>query len=306
MSPDFHETGLHQPEFVSCAQCASEEYVVMYPNTIRRILDSSDFTVYGESNEHPQIVRCKQCSLVYANPRDSALALNKIYQKMPVEAYLDEQESREESFQSMLELIQHFVPTGKVLDVGCSAGLFLKALPSDYERYGLEPSVAAAQVARLHTGAQIVCDNLENVEFDANMFDLITLWDVIEHLPYPRQALTRLARWTRTGGYMLLVTPRIDSLASRLLKERWTHIIRQHLFYFSQDTLARLLYSVGYKPVYYGHWIRYFTLLYLLRRIHLLPLPPERQATKSLLEKILSRRVPITLFDDLLVIAKKF
>ncbi|MBN1429205.1 MAG: class I SAM-dependent methyltransferase [Anaerolineae bacterium] len=297
----FSDASLAQQETIQCDLCAHDDYVVLYPSTVCRDLISSEFTVFGEF-EHTQIVRCKHCQLVYANPRDHPQFLHHNYQRMPIDEYLSEESSREWAFTATLQRIQRYVPYGRVLDVGCSAGLFLKSLPERYERYGLELGHESAAIARSRGIGTILEQPLEEADFNPETFDLVTMWDVLEHLPSPRRALQRVWKWLRPGGHLLIVTPDIGSLTARLLGPRWPHLIRQHLYYFSFHTLHQLLNQLDYQPVWRGYWIRYFTFGYLLRRSHLLP---SEAALPSQVERLLSLRIPVTLRDDMFVIATK-
>lgn len=299
--------GLYGCQFVACDLCESDEYEVLYPNNIRRDLQTSDFTVYGELCEHPRIVRCRNCSLVYVNPRDDVDALHGLYQSMTVESYLEEGRSREATFRSSINLISNYMSAGNVLDIGCSAGLFLKMLPKTYEAYGLEPCMSAAHIAQQQFGKRIICGTVRNTEFEDEFFNLVTMWDVVEHLESPRRALLKAHRWTRTGGFLVLVTPDFGSLTARVMGTRWPHLIRQHLFYFTKATLEKLLASVGYEIVQRSTLVRKFSLGYLLKRGHVIK--RERKGLGyhnfPLFGSILRIRVPITLFDDLFLIAKK-
>jgi SAM-dependent methyltransferase len=298
--------GLSDPEFVCCDLCGADTYDVVLPNTIRRTIGASDFSVCGELHEHPQIVRCQVCSLVYANPRDAVGSLHAKYEAVEPDAYLAEDSSRRATFRGIVSTLQKRIGAGRVLDVGCSAGLFLEVLPSCYEGYGLEPSVQAAQVAQRRLGSRVRCGSLRDATFDEGMFDLVTLWDVLEHLERPRHALAAIHRWTRPGGWLALITPDMGSPTARLLRGRWPHLIRQHLYYFTQTSMDRLLASSGYQVIERPLLLRQFTLKYLLQRVRLIaPEAPNRWDAALWFRHVLDWRIPITLFDDMFIIARR-
>jgi len=298
---------LYQPQTVACDLCGSDAYDVLYGNTVVRDLAASDFTVYGELYEHPRIVRCRHCSLVYANPRDDVAGLQDKYHAMPVDGYLEEHDGREAAFRAGLRLIRRYVPSGTVLDIGCSAGPFLRGLPAGYEPYGLEPSAQAAGIARQHFGDRIRVGGIQEAGFAAGSFHLITLWDVIEHLESPREALQTIHRWMRPGGYLVVLTPDVGSFTARLMGTRWHHLIRQHLFYFTSASLSRLLDHTGYRVVRRAPWVRQHSIGYLLKRSHLWKVASADGSLARIpppVQSLLGIRVPVTLFDDLFVIAQ--
>jgi SAM-dependent methyltransferase len=84
-------------------------------------------------------------------------------------------------------------------------------------------------------------------------FDLITLWDVIEHVPDPQQLLGCVRSLLRPDGKLLLETQNVRSLWARLLGRRWHHYKHaEHLYHFDPDTIARLLAACGFKLLHCG------------------------------------------------------
>jgi 2-polyprenyl-3-methyl-5-hydroxy-6-metoxy-1,4-benzoquinol methylase len=183
----------------------------------------------------------------------------------------------------------------------------LRPATPGYEAHGLEASETAAAAAREHFGDRIVVGPLDTATFAPETFDLITLWDVIEHLQHPRQALATIRTWIRPDGSLTLLTPDFGSLTARLLGDRWPHLIRQHLFYFTRQTLTQMLEATGFTVVRRLPWIRSHSLGYLLKRAHVTggARSPDPAAPPSWWNRLLAQRVPVTLFDDLWVIARK-
>ncbi|MCE5325920.1 MAG: class I SAM-dependent methyltransferase [Planctomycetaceae bacterium] len=292
-----------QSQHVPCDLCGSDDCEVYLEPRRMRSLAESDFTVLGEQGEHPRIVRCRVCGLIYANPRDAAEGLVGKYKALPIASYLQEESSRRlTASRDAAMLRRHVPPPARVLDVGCSAGLFLDCLGGDYERYGVEPGQESAAVARRLIGEAFIHNGtLDTADFPAGSFDAITMWDVVEHLVSPRQALLKTASLLKSGGRLIVMTPDIGSLFARILGHRWPHLIRSHIYYFTRPTLERMLGECGFAVESWGTYSRRFTLRYLFQRAGLLKASPQ---TSSPGRKI-GFTVPVNFFDACLAIARK-
>jgi SAM-dependent methyltransferase len=96
--------------------------------------------------------------------------------------------------------------------------------------------------------------DLAEARFADAAFDAVTLWDVIEHLPDPRQSLLEVARILRPGGVCSVVTPDVGSLAARVLGARWEEMQKmpEHIYFFDRSSLATLLRAAGFEPLEWG------------------------------------------------------
>ena len=141
---------------IECDNCKRNDTTIIYTSTLKSGLDDSDFTVFGELGEYPQIVRCNYCDLIFASPRDDGRELEKKYKTLPVVEYLEEVESRRLISKKDAQLVESYCEEGRILDIGCSAGIFLSQLKPQFKKFGVEPSVHAAKEAqRTVTDAQI-------------------------------------------------------------------------------------------------------------------------------------------------------
>lgn len=138
----------------------------------------------------------------------------------------------------------------EILDVGSGFGFFLaSAQARGWRTHGLEPLSASAVYARATFGLDILCDVLHDSSFEAESFDVVTSFQVFEHLPFPREDLLRLHRFVRPGGVILIEVPNIDTMLVRILKERHRHFVQDHLNFFSRKTLSRILEETGFAPL---------------------------------------------------------
>ena len=210
------------------------------------------------------LVACCRCGLAYlANPPGPA-AIAALYTE-DVNYHGALLDPADPKFRSMrgtarqhLRLLRRTVrqPGGlKLLDIGCSTGLFLnEARSAGYTVRGAELSPSTAGFARDHFGLDVHPGDWRNADYADGSFDVVTLFDVIEHLPDPLAELRAIRRLLKPGGLLLQSTPNIDGLFPRLshpLANRldyWPHPEPPyHLYQFSERTLTQLTEMAGYQ-----------------------------------------------------------
>ncbi len=216
------------------------------------------------SGEHPivfwkyntPVVRCTGCGLLYSNPRWKAEHLFGRYTPDYWQQYADRVKStavdpvaNQARWDPYLDTLENARMTGRLLDIGCATGEFLMAAKArGWEVYGVEPSAIAAELAEQATGATIYTGTLDAAPFPYGWFDVVTLWDVIEHVQSPRVYIEQAARLVRRGGMLALTTPNIQSMNYWLLGAKWWVIgPNDHIYYFAPRTMQRLLTDCGFK-----------------------------------------------------------
>jgi SAM-dependent methyltransferase len=152
---------------------------------------------------------------------------------------------------------------GRALDVGCAAGFCMAALRElGFEAHGVEVSETIARHAVEHLGFDTVhIGTLDSAPFEDRAFDLITLWDVIEHVPDPSALLIRARELLAPDGMLVVETQNIDSPFARALGRRWHHFKHaEHIYHFTPTSLRRLLEAAGFTvqrmtPRYAGKYV---------------------------------------------------
>ena len=255
---------------LSCDICGNFDYDVIYSSTITRSINESDFSVFGELGEYSQIVKCTNCNLVYSNPRDSSESLINKYHNLIVSNYLQEIDSRKKTARKDVETLYKYVvgDNFRLLDIGCSSGIFLSSLPAFIEGFGVEPGKQAGVIAKNLIGENKVhIGGIESAPFKPNTFDIITMWDVIEHLESPSKTLSNIKDFLKPNGLLFVMTPNFSSFSSKFMGKRWPNLIRQHLYYYTPETLGKLLELKGFKIIDNLHYSRFFTFVYLYKRL---------------------------------------
>ncbi|MBW2273691.1 MAG: class I SAM-dependent methyltransferase [Deltaproteobacteria bacterium] len=192
----------------------------------------------------------------------------------------------------------------RLLDVGAAYGYaVLEAERRGWQAFGLELASAAAREAARQSSGRVVAASGLATPFASASFDVVTLWDVLEHLPEPHAAIAEIARVLRPGGRLLLSTGDVGSLAARVSGRRWhLYTLPEHLFFYTRRSLDLLLEAHGLRVEAARAYASYYTLGYLVERLR-----------KSLLGHAGARGdwpgsklcLPVNLFDIVTVTARR-
>jgi 2-polyprenyl-3-methyl-5-hydroxy-6-metoxy-1,4-benzoquinol methylase len=166
---------------------------------------------------------------------------------------------------------------GRLLDVGCSFGFFLDAARQrGWSVEGIDISAYAAQYARSRFNLSVQNVPVTEARFPEQSFDVITMWEVVEHFPTPVQALQHLSQFLRPEGMIVLGTPNVASYLATIQGKRWRNWEPPaHLLYFSPETMSHLIDRCNLKMIDHESAIpyeKYFRGLGLYRLIDKLKL----------------------------------
>ncbi len=258
---------------VKCSLCGQNTYKVRYPATLNgsQAMEAEVFRCTSPSyGHHPQIVQCQQCGFIYANPRWSGNDLLATYTAVEDQTYVTERLGRELTFRSHLQHLEKWTGPGNgrsLLDVGAYIGVFVEvATAAGWQAMGVEPSDWAAGEARKR-GLNVIVGTQDSPELHGRRFDVVTMWDVIEHVDDPAAEMAKAYRLLKPGGWLVTHTMDVDSLASRLMGRRWPWYMDMHLHYFSQKTMRQMLTQAGFNVIWSGVRGRRLRLGYVATRI---------------------------------------
>ncbi len=246
------------PELIStpCILCGSTEKEILFPATLpdkEKIIPNRDYTCTSiRHREYWQIVRCKKCSFVYADPRGSDSEIKSGYEESEDELYKKEEAGRYATFERVCNNIIQFKKKGKILDIGCSIGTFLDVCrKKGFVPHGLELSQWSVKYANSKKNlANVYNATLETQKyFPKSSFDVITMLDLIEHLVDPISELKRVHEYIKPDGIFVIGTMNIDSWFVRLLKGNWPWYMKMHIYYFSPKTIEKMLNMTGFKVI---------------------------------------------------------
>jgi SAM-dependent methyltransferase len=142
-----------------------------------------------------------------------------------------------------ISILKQYKYFGRVLDVGCGKGGFLEiAKQEGYDVCGLEASEYAARYVRKKLRIDVVNCSLSDAVLPRDYYDIVTMWDVIEHLDDPCSALRVIHRTLRPSGLLVISTGDASSLWARATGRLWQLLTPpQHLFFFDRQSLRRAL-----------------------------------------------------------------
>jgi 2-polyprenyl-3-methyl-5-hydroxy-6-metoxy-1,4-benzoquinol methylase len=168
--------------------------------------------------------------------------------------YLGAEPVLRREFARSVDFVRRFARSGRLLDLGCAYGFFLKEARSHFETFGIELAEHAAASCR-EAGLNV----LSGVANETNMeqigkVDVITMFDVIEHLPQPREVLARCYRYLKPGGVIVITTGDFASIVARWAGAKWRLMTPpQHLWYFTKESLRRTSSQFSLSMEHFDH-----------------------------------------------------
>ena len=219
------------------------------------ICGSTTFPTFCEKRTL-KYVKCSQCGHVFVNPQWTTEVIKSKADEL-AKGYHATDERIESDFSSFireyihyprLSLIEKYRKNGRLLDVGCASGAFMSSTRMrGWEPSGIELSQISARYGREVEDLDIKVGTLFDAGFATGYFDVVTMWEVIEHLPAPAGYLMEVKRILREGGAVLLSTPNVNSLTRRIIGKKWEVISpEEHLHLFSERTIKTLFEKSGF------------------------------------------------------------
>ena len=235
-------------ETTPCLLCGCEAHTPLYATRDRLCGVPGEF----------RLVRCDRCDLVYLSPRPTPADIGQYYP----EGYdpfmsqrLDDMPPLQRwsvryGLRKRCRLVVRYRARGRLLDVGCATGQFLAEMARHpgWEVTGVEPSESASEFARRAYSFRVYQGDLVSARFPDGAFDVVTLWDVFEHLHNPLAMLAEVRRVLAPDGVLILRTPSLDSWDARVFGPYWAGLDSpRHLAIFSRQTAMRTLDEAGFS-----------------------------------------------------------
>lgn len=234
-------------ESVSCPLCARKEENYLW------------------SKRDAAYVECNHCHLIYENPRLSDDELKQFYSNE--DYYFSQPDDKDRKgylnyysqctpviAQEYFSILAHQVaakPGIRFLDIGCGPGSVLQiAVDHGWNCTGLELSQWAAETARVNK-LNVIEGTLDSAQFPENHFDVISMFDVLEHLPYPVDYVRHIYRILKPGGVVIVETPNIFGFFARNLYRQESELVRPraHICLYSPQTASRLFHEAPFSSV---------------------------------------------------------
>lgn len=208
------------------------------------------------------IVRCRNCRLVYRNPRESKEEYTQVYHSSYYTPLNKESwyKRKIDFFKRAMQNIEKRKPRGRLLDLGCGFGYFLDlAKQRGWEVYGVEISPYAGKIATGELKLNVFQGELNAAHFPDNYFDVITMWNFLDHLHDPGALLKEVRRALKPDGLVAMRMPNMDfqlpgfklfkavEIATNIFGIKNPFVV--HIYGFSKDTLKTILQRNGFRHV---------------------------------------------------------
>ncbi|MFH0772357.1 MAG: class I SAM-dependent methyltransferase [Candidatus Omnitrophota bacterium] len=258
----------------------------------------------------PGLKKCSDCGLVFVSVDLNDKTIRDIYGNNyffggVYADYMREKRALQLNFRKRLnDLLQYVETPGQkyLFEIGSAYGFFLEVAKEKFSSVrGIDISEEGCLYAREKLGMDTICDDFLKFDLEADKYDVFCLWDTIEHLRSPHSYLEKISACIKKGGVVSLTTGDIESLSARISGKRWRMIHPpEHLFYFSRDTISRLLEKSGFDVLsvkYRGNY----------RSLNTILAPNKSSSFLNAIDEIRPFNIPLylNLFDIMHIVARK-
>jgi 2-polyprenyl-3-methyl-5-hydroxy-6-metoxy-1,4-benzoquinol methylase len=231
-------------------------------NCLCPLCSSDKFTFIYRERGNLGIVRCNNCDLIYTNPRAKDAEQNYFGD---IDIYLEEAKlvfnskkphHRDRNYEHEVREIKKYKSFGKLLDIGCNMGFFLrKAKEGGFNVTGVEPSLALSTIAKEKFGLSVVNSYFNKEKFESQSYDVITMIDVFEHVTNPKDLLTDAHHVLKDDGILCIKVPNgnynvLKLKLAKLFGREKNHDLFdscEHVVHYSVETMKKMLAQNGFK-----------------------------------------------------------
>jgi predicted TPR repeat methyltransferase len=209
------------------------------------------------------LLRCKRCAHAFAPPEATDQDLAALYTESyfageEYQDYLSDRKVTQRNFLSRLLVLDTFISPQRhrsLFEVGSAYGFFLDVARHRFDSVqGIDVSAAGVRYARDCLGLDVVCADLLNYDLAVRKFDVVCMWDTIEHLSRPDLYIAKLAEHMDSGALLAITTGDFGSLNAQMRRTKWRLMHPPtHAHYFSLASIGTLLERFGFELVYRRH-----------------------------------------------------
>lgn len=301
---------------LACVLCGFSHCSLLYPAGKKNYTSTKGSFACSsfDHGKHPDIYYCPNCKNGFLkNILDNDKAFFEdginLYEEVEDEEYIKNLEARYITNKKIIKSQRHFFIDRSVLEVGSYYGAFAKEIINFSKNYvGIEPSKHACKyVKNKFPDIEIINSNIDSIanhqDLKNRKFDTIVLWDVIEHLPNPVNALKTLNKFLKDDGVIIFSTINIESVFSIAMGPKWPWFMDMHYYYFSDRGYIDILHRSGFVMENHLHYPYYVKLSYFIKKVASI-VGIKINLSKKLEEK-LKFYIKLRLGDTVMVIGKK-
>lgn len=217
-----------------CHSCGGTEFSLF--------LEGRDYLYYSPLAF--KLIECNRCGLLLVSPRPVDMSLY-----YPIRGETMVKDILNFPSPVRVRLVTKIKARGRILDVGCGQGYFLKDMERlGWEAFGNELSGSGCEFAKNNLGLKDIYNaDLLDIDFPGHYFDVVTMWHTLEHMKYPLATLKKINSLLTDDGILIVETPNFSSFQFRFFKEKCYALdLPRHLFGFTPAVLKRILSGAGF------------------------------------------------------------
>jgi len=253
-------------EETACPLCGRDEASL--------VLEAADPVPAAGTGLRFAVVRCEHCALTYTNPRPTPGTIHRFY---PPDYRPHRRPGKMRQSRPARPLWARLFGRpcgerrgdlpwpgpGRLLDFGCGGGAFLKRMADrGWQVTGLDAAVGAGRAVQEELGLPVLTGSLPHPALRPCAFDVVTMWQSLEHVHDPLAVLREAFRLLVPGGKLVAATPNIESLPFYWFGAAWFGLdVPRHLTHFSPTTLRAMLETAGFRVEFvrqlrHADWLR--------------------------------------------------
>lgn len=255
------------------------------------------------TKKYKDLVECKDCKYIRANNKYFKFNPQKLYttsyfKNSDYADYEREKGALEKNFSDRIERIRRYKKGGSLLEVGSAFGFFLNLAKKYFKITGVDLDKNVTKQAARNSGAKVFTGDLPSLGIKKSSYDIICMFDVIEHLKEPAKHIEKIHKILKDDGVLIIETGDIGSYLAMIQKDSWRLIKPPfHLQYFSKKTITIFLEKLGFEIVKIEYVPFYRTLLQTIYSL------THKDSAFNL--PFIDISFPINTYDLMFVIAKK-
>jgi len=238
-----------------CAICGTLDNAqeIYPPRLYEEAIDEKTFSArrFYDKKNHFRIVKCEKCGLLRSDPIIDVKLVGKLYEDSSL-TYESHIPNLRKTYGRYLKRITRFLPAkDRLLEIGCGNGFFLEeALDHGFrEVWGAEPGVEAIEKASSRVKKNIKLGMFSAQMFPENVFDIVCIFQTLEHFIDPAKVLDDCQKILKPGGVVLAINHNLDSLPVKIFGEKSPVVDIEHMYLFSADTMKKIFEKAGLKTV---------------------------------------------------------